>query len=41
MPLAKCRCRSSLDMNIALSTRQWVIALLGLASGMITALLLN
>jgi hypothetical protein len=28
-------------MNIALSTRQWVIALLGLASGMATALLLN
>ncbi len=41
MPRAKCRCRSSLGMNIALSTRQWVIALMGLASGMVTALLLN
>jgi len=28
-------------MYIALSTRQWVIALLGLVSGMATALLLN
>jgi len=28
-------------MNIALNTRQWVIAVLGLASGMATALLLN
>jgi len=28
-------------MNIALSARQWVIALLGLASGMTTALLLG
>ena len=37
----ECRCRSSLVMNIALSTRQWIIALLGLASGMATALLLN
>ena len=41
MPPGKCRCRSSLVMNIALSTRQWVVALLGLASGMVTALLLN
>jgi hypothetical protein len=30
-----------LDMNIALSARQWMIALFGLASGMATALLLN
>jgi hypothetical protein len=30
-----------LDMNIALSARQWMIALLGLASGMAMALLLN
>jgi hypothetical protein len=28
-------------MNIALSARQWIIALVGLASGMATALLLN
>jgi len=28
-------------MNIALSARQWIIALAGLASGMATALLLN
>jgi hypothetical protein len=28
-------------MNIALSARQWIIALLGIASGMATALLLN
>jgi len=28
-------------MNIALSARQWMIALAGLASGMATALLLN
>jgi len=28
-------------MNIALSARQWMIALLGLASGMGTALLIN
>jgi len=28
-------------MNIALSARQWIIGLLGLASGMATALLLN
>ena len=40
-PRARCRCRSSLGMNIALSARQWVIALIGLASGMATALLLN
>jgi hypothetical protein len=30
-----------LDMNIALSARQWIVGLLGLASGMVTALLLN
>jgi hypothetical protein len=30
-----------LVMNIALSARQWILALLGLASGMATALLLN
>jgi hypothetical protein len=41
MPQAKCRCRSSLGMNIALSTRQWAVALLGLVSGVLTALLLN
>jgi len=28
-------------MNIALSARQWIIALVGLASGMATALLLS
>jgi len=28
-------------MNIALSARQWIVALAGLASGMATALLLN
>jgi len=28
-------------MNIALNARQWMIAVLGLASGMATALLLN
>lgn len=41
MPPARCRCRSSLVMNIALNARQWITALLGLASGMATALLLN
>jgi hypothetical protein len=30
-----------LVMNIALSARQWMIALLGLTSGMATALLLS
>jgi hypothetical protein len=30
-----------LAMNIALSTRQWIVALMGLASGVLTALLLN
>jgi hypothetical protein len=30
-----------LDMNIALSARQWIIGLVGLASGMAAALLLN
>jgi len=28
-------------MNIALSARQWIISLVGLASGMAAALLLN
>jgi hypothetical protein len=30
-----------LVMNIALSARQWIIGLVGLASGMAAALLLN
>ncbi len=43
-PTAKgrCRSRSSWDMNIAAySTRQWIVALIGLASGMATAVLLH
>ena len=39
---AACRSRSGLDMNIAAySTRQWIVALIGLASGMATAVLLS
>ena len=42
MATPKFRHRSGLDMNIALfSTRQWIVALIGLASGMATAVLLR